>query len=73
MRPGRGPCESNPVITHVSYHEEEYDSAALCLAAIRDLVGLGWDVSCVSGPHGQTYRVRYRREGSRRALALVEP
>ncbi len=73
MRPERASCESGSVITHVSYHEEQYDSAIQCLAAIRNLVGLGWDVSWVSGPHGQTYRVCYRREGSGRALALVEP
>ena len=49
-----------PVALHVSYHEEEYESAEQCLAAMRDFVGLGWGVSYVSGPRGNTYLVRYR-------------
>jgi hypothetical protein len=67
-RPRRRQRDSSVVIEHLSYHQEEYATAAQCVAAIRDYIGRGWDVSWISGPHGGTYLVRYRME---RAPVLV--
>ncbi|MEO9254743.1 MAG: hypothetical protein ABI305_04340 [Tepidiformaceae bacterium] len=48
------------MVEHVAYHEQEYASAALCVAAIRDYIGRSWEVAWISGPHDGTYLVRYR-------------
>ncbi len=72
MRPKCAFWHSDRVITHLSYHEEEYQSATQCLAAIREFVGRGWEVSWVSGPHGGTYLVRYRLDHGPGAFAVIE-
>ena len=60
------------MVVHVAYHEEQYESAAECIAAMRARVGSGWDVAWISGPHEAAYVVRYRRESRLQALISVE-
>lgn len=57
------------MVTHVAYMEEEYSTAERCVAAIREYVARGWNVSQLRGPASGPFVVVYRMEDEERLAA----